>query len=293
MTQIEKRNARTGYMFIAPALLHFLVFTLFTLLSAITLSFCKTDFLSPLQFVGFQNYIKAFSSTRTLLVFGNTLYFMTFAVIFNVGVGLLTSLLINVKMPKGFAYYFRLAFFLPVIVSLVNVSLMWGLLFSKDLGVINYFLNQLGIKSIGWLSDPEIAMNTIIFVDVWKNMGFPMLIFLAALQNIPVSYYEAARIDGANGFQTFRYITFPALTPIVFFNVIYFCIGALQVFDSTRLLTNGGPGDATRSVAMYIYEKGFEVFDVGVGSAIAVLLFIVVLMFTIVQFTVSKYWVQE
>lgn len=274
-------------------MIHFLIFTLFTLICVFGLSFCKTDFLQPLEFVGFKNYIKAFRDPRTFTVFKNTFYFTFVATFFNVSCGLGLALLVNKIKAKGVSYYFRLAFFLPVIVSLVNVSLMWGILFNRDLGAINSYLNLMGFQSVGWLSDPKIAMSTVIFVDVWKNCGFPMLIFLAALQNIPVSYYEVAKIEGVTPWQSFRHITFPSLTPTIFFNIIYFCIGALQVFDSTRLLTNGGPGDSTRSVAMYIYEKGFEVFDVGYGSAVSVVLFFVILIFTIIQFVGSKYWVVE
>lgn len=291
MTRLQKRNLKWGLFFIAPTVIHFLLFTLFTLICVFVLSFCKTDFLSPIKFVGFRNYIKAFQDPRTFIVFKNTFYFTIVATFFNVSCGLGLSLLVSKIKNKGLSYYFRFAFFLPVIVSLVNVSLMWGVLLNKDLGTINSYLQMLGFNSVGWLSDSKIAMNTVIFVDVWKNCGFPMLIFMAALQNIPHAYYEVAELEGVTPWQRFRYITFPLLTPTIFFNIIYFMIGALQVFDSTKLLTDGGPGDSTRSVAMYIYEKGFEVFDVGYGSAVAVVLFFIILLITIIQFIGSKRWV--
>lgn len=293
LSRLEKRNLKWGLFFISATLIHFLIFTLFTLVCVFVLSFGKTDFLSPLKFVGLKNYIKAFHDPRTWTVFKNTFYFTFFATFFNVSCGLGLALLVNKIKNKPFSYYLRLSFFLPVIVSLVNVSLMWSNLLNTDMGAVNSYLHMLGIEPVGWLSNSKIALNTVIFVDVWKNCGFPMLIFLAALKNIPNTYYEVAQMEGANGWQTFRYITFPSVTPTVFFNIIYFCIGALQVFDSTKLLSNGGPGDATRSVAMYIYEKGFQTFDVGYGSAIAVMLFTIILGFTILQFKVSKLWVIE
>lgn len=293
MSRMKKRNLKWGLIFTAPTLIHFLIFSLYTLVCVFVLSFCDTDFLSPIKFVGFKNYIKAFNDPRTFTVFKNTFFFTFVATFFNVSCGLGLALLVNKIKSKPISYYCRLAFFLPVIVSLVNVSLMWGVLFNRDLGAINSYLSLIGVQPIGWLSDPKIAMLTVIFVDVWKNCGFPMLIFLAALQNIPVTYYEVGKMEGVTPWQSFKYITFPNLTPTVFFCLIYFCIGALQVFDSTKLLTSGGPGDSTRSVAMYIYEKGFEVFKVGYGSAVAVVLFIIILAFTMIQFVGSKHWVVE
>lgn len=293
MSRLEKRNLKWGLIFIAPTLIHFLIFTFFTLICVFGLSFCKTDFLSPIKFVGLRNYRKAFTDLRTFTVFKNTFFFTFVATFFNVSCGLGLALLVNTIKSKPLSYYLRLCFFLPVIVSLVNVSLMWSILFNRDLGAINAYLSIAGLKPVGWLSDPKIAMLTVIFVDVWKNCGFPMLLFMAALQNIPKTYYEVGKIEGTSPWQSFRYITFPCLTPTIFFNIIYFCIGALQVFDSTKLLTDGGPGDSTRSVAMYIYEKGFEVFDVGYGSAVAVILFFIILGFTILQFAGSKHWVMD
>lgn len=209
----------------------------------------------------------------------------------NVGIGLLLAVILNRKMPKFFVNFFRFSFFLPVVIGYVYVSIVWSNLYSTDTGVFNYFLSLLGLEKVGWLTNKSIVLFSIILMDIWKNAGFFMVIFLAGLQNIPAQYYEAAQIDGANRFRLFRHITLPLLSPTMFFNVIWCSINALQVFDAVYILTQGGPGDASRSIVVYIYESAFQKFNLGYASATSIILFLAIGLLTLIQFRASKKWV--
>ena len=287
----RQREALAGYLFILPTMLGYLTFVIGPILGAIGISFTNYDLLTPPRFAGLSNYLQLFSDPRLRTVYANTIFFTVFAVSFNVGVGLLLAVLINRHMPGPLKYLFRTVYFFPVLVALVYSSIIWQFLYQKDTGVFNYYLSYLNIAPIPWLSGKQWVMPSIIIMDVWKNTGFAMLVFLAGLQNIPQVYYEAAQIDGANRWQLFRNITLPLISPTLFFNLIIFMIGALQVFDSIIVLTAGGPGDASRSLVMYITEKAFQSFDMGYASAVAITLFVVIMIMTLIQFRVSRSWV--
>jgi multiple sugar transport system permease protein len=175
-------------------------------------------------------------------------------------------------------------------VGLIFVAVIWQFLFQKDVGIINYYLSQLGIGPVGWLSNPNVALVSVIILDVWKNVGFAMLIAIAGLQNISSDYYDAAKVDGASAFGTFWRITIPLLSPTILFLVTMNTIGAFKVFESIVVLTNGGPGDATRSLVMYIYEQGFKSLNMGYASAISLLLLAVIVIITALQFFLSRKW---
>ncbi len=217
--------------------------------------------------------------------------FTFLSVLGNVGLGLFGAVLINMKMPNYFLSFLRFSYFFPVIVSLALVSIVWRFFYDTDTGLFNYFFHLINFAKIGWLNDTDMALFSIIMMDVWKNLGFCLIIFLAGLQNIPKMYYEAASIDGASKMQSFFRITLPLLTPSIFVNVTIVTIGALQVFESIYLLTQGGPGDATRSIVIYIYEKAFQEFELGYGSAVAIILMILILIVTLIQIRFSKRWV--
>jgi multiple sugar transport system permease protein len=287
----SQREALAGYLFILPTFIGYTAFVIGPILAAVWISLTSYDMLSSPRFVGLDNYVRLFSDPRLRQVYRNTIFFTVFAVSLNVGVGLLLAILVNRKMPATLRYLFRTAYFFPVLVALVYCSIIWQFLYQKDTGIFNYYLGLLGIAPIRWLSAPEWIMPSIILMDVWKNAGFAMLVFLAGLQNISQSYYEAAEIDGANRWQLFRHITLPLITPTLFFNVIIYMIGALQVFDSIQVLTGGGPGDASRSLVMYIYENAFQLFQMGYASAISITLFIIIMILTLIQFKVSQSWV--
>ena len=231
------REALAGYLFILPTFLGYTIFIVGPIFAAIGYSLTSYDILSPAEFIGFRNYLDLLTDPRLQKVYWNTIYFTVVAVTFNVGMGLLLAVLINRHMPSFLRYLFRTAYFFPVLVALAYSAIIWQYLYQKDTGIINYYLHFLNIVPIPWLSSPLWVMPSIIIMDVWKNTGFAMLVFLAGLQGISQDYYESAALDGANRWQSFRHITLPLITPTLFFNVIIYMIGALQVFDSIVVLT--------------------------------------------------------
>jgi multiple sugar transport system permease protein len=287
----RQREAFWGFLFILPTYLGFAVFVLGPLIAVAGISLTKFDVLGGAEFTGLANYQNMLGDTRLRTVYANTFFFTIFAVIFNVGIGLTLAVLLNRRMPNFLRNFFRSVYFFPLLVAHTYVAVIWQFLYQRDTGVINYYLSLLGIGPISWLASPNWVLPSVIIMDVWKNTGFAMLIFLAGLQNIPRDYYEAARIDGANTRQLFLKITLPLLSPTIFFVLVIFMIGAIQVFDTIIVLTGGGPGDASRSVVMYIYEQAFQKFDLGYASTIAMTLFAVILALTLLQFWFGRRWV--
>lgn len=285
------REAISGYLFILPTFIGYTAFVVGPILATVGLSFTSYDILSPPESVGLENYGQLFSDTRLHVVYRNTVLFTVFAVTFNIGLGLLLAVLINRKIPALLRYVLLSAYFFPVLVAHVYVAIIWEFLYQRDTGIINYYLSVFGMEPIPWISSAQWAMPSIIIMDVWKNAGFAMLVCLAGLQNVPQVYYEAASLDGARAWHRFRDITLPLISPTLFFLFVVSTIGALQVFDSIHVLTDGGPGDATRSIVMYLREMAFSSFRMGYASAIAVTLFIVIMALTLAQFRFSRAWV--
>ena len=284
-------EALTGYLFILPTFIGFVLFILYPIVESIRISFMDYSILRGSEYIGFQNYADALADPRLRITYGNTIVFTLFAVFFNAGVGLLLAVALNRRMPIFVRNLYRSIFFFPVLVAHTYIAVIWRFLYHKDTGVINFYLGEIGIAAVPWLSQGNWAMVAIIILDVWKNTGFAMLVFLAGLQNIPSDYYESAQLDGANERQIFFRITLPLLSPTIFFILVIFMIGALQVFDSIQVLTSGGPGDATRSVVMYIFEKAFMRFDMGYAAAISMTLFAIILVLTLIQFRIGRRWV--
>ena len=285
MATLQQREMRAGYLFILPAYIIYLAFLLLPMLAALGLSFAQMDRISwDIEWVGFENFEWILSDPRFWKTFRNTFYFISMAVIGNVGLGLLIALALDRAIPAPILYLLRLAYFLPVLVSLAFVSFIWKFLYSTDLGVINYFLRQVGLSNVPWLTSSSMAMFSVVIMDVWKNMGFFFIIFLAALQGVPRRLMEAASIDGAKGWTVLRRIKIPYIAPVILFCITYATIGGLQVFDSIKILTDGGPGDATRSVVMYMVSEAFNVGDLGTGAASAMILFLTIGIVVAVQF---------
>ena len=292
-SQLQRAEARAGYLFILPAVLLYLVFVLAPVLVTCILSFTYFDPMAGSRWVGFDNYVRFFTDDRSLQIFWNTLRFTLFAVTGNICVGMLFALALDRKMPAVLLYLFRLAYFLPVIIAAAFVSIVWGYFYGDDLGVINYYLIRLGFSPVHWLTSSRTAMMSIVIMDVWKNAGFFMIIFIAALQGVPKTILEAALMDGASYWRRFFRIVLPWISPVVFFAIVYASIGALQVFESIVILTQGGPGDATRSMSILIVEEAFDTFEIGYAAAIAVVMTAVILVITIVQFLASRAWVRQ
>lgn len=286
-SDLSRSQAVAGYLFASPAMLLYFVFVLVPVILTIVLSFAYYDPQLGSHWVGFDNYRRFFTDPRSLQIFWNTLRFTLMAVTGNVTVGLLLALALNRAMPAWLLYFFRLAFFLPVMIAAAFVAIVWGY-FLNDNGIFNYYLTRLGFGPVRWLTSAASAMPSIVFMDVWKNTGFFMIIFIAALQGVPRNIQEAAIMDGASPWRRFWRITLPWISPVVFFAVVYASIGALQVFESIYILTKGGPGDVTRSMSILIVEEAFGSYHIGYGAAVAVVMTVVILMITLVQFVVSR-----
>jgi multiple sugar transport system permease protein len=286
-SDLRKSQARAGYLFAFPALALYFVFVLAPVIVTVILSFSYYDPQLGSHWVGLDNFKRFFFDFRSKQIFWNTLRFTLFAVTGNVSVGLLLAIALNRAMPGWLLYFFRLAFFLPVIIAAAFVSIVWGY-FYQDNGIFNYYLSHLGLPPVRWLTSAANAMPSIVFMDVWKNTGFFMIIFIAALQGVPKNIIEAAIMDGTSPWRRFWRITLPWISPVVFFAIVYASIGALQVYESIYILTKGGPGDATRSMSINIVEEAFGSFQIGYGASVAVVMTLVILVITGVQLFVSR-----
>ncbi len=287
----KRREAFVGYLFILPTYVGFVIFILYPLIESMRISFQEFSLLRGSTYIGLENYAQMFADPRLRISYINTIIFTLFAVFFNAGIGLMLAVMLNRRLPVLMRNLYRSIFFFPVLIAHTYIAVIWRFLYQQDTGVINYYLGLFGIDAIPWLSNAHWAMAAIIILDVWKNTGFAMLVFLAGLQSIPNEYYEAAQLDGANERQLFSRITIPLLSPTIFFILVIFMIGALQVFDTIIVLTAGGPGDATRSVVLYIYEIAFRTFNMGYAAAVSMTLFAIILALTVLQFWISRRWV--
>ncbi|HET6889542.1 MAG TPA: sugar ABC transporter permease [Pyrinomonadaceae bacterium] len=289
--KIPNKESLCGLLFISPTLLGFLVFFLGPIFAVLFLSFTRYDMFSAPESAGLANYAKLLTDSQLHKVYGNTFFFGTAAIILNVSLGLFLAILVNQRLPAFLRYLLRTVYFFPVLVGMIYAATVWKFLFNRDLGVINYYLHYIGVGPVSWLTSSQFALWSIILVYMWKNVGFTMLTTLAGLQGIPQDIYEAAAIDGARPFAMLRKITIPLLSPVILFNVVITLINTMQEFDSIVALTNGGPGNASRTVSLYIYEKAFRGLDMGYASAIAVTLFLVIALLTALQFSLSRRWV--
>src|SRR4051794_19564272 len=291
-SQLRSSQARTGYFFIFPTMVLYLAFVLLPVIVTVILSFASYDPQFGSHWVGFDNFRRFFTDPRSVQIFWNTLRFTAMAVTGNVTVGLLLALALNRAMPGWLLYFFRLAFFLPVIIAAAFVAIVWSYFF-KDNGIFNYYLAHLGLPTVRWLNSAQTAMPSIVFMDVWKNTGFFMVIFIAALQGVPKSIIEAALMDGTPAWRIFFRITLPWISPVVFFAIVYASIGALQVYESIVILTQGGPGDSTRSLSILIVEEGFGSYHIGYAASISVVMTVIILIITAVQQLLSRRWVRQ
>ena len=252
-SDLRTSQARAGYLFMLPSFALYAVFVLAPVVVTAILSFSYYDPMLGSRWVGFANYARFLSDDRSLQIFWNTLRFAFFAVTFNVSVGLLLALALNRAMPAALLYFFRLAFFLPVVIAAAFVSIVWSYLYGDQLGVINYYLISWGFQPVRWLTSSNNAMMSIIIMDVWKNTGFFMIIFIAALQGVPKTIIDAAVMDGASYWRRFFRVVLPFISPVVFFAIVYASIGALQVYelivDSYRKAARATPPARCRSTS--------------------------------------------
>ena len=284
----QMRKNWTAYLFLAPGLLHFLIFTLFAVSFAFYISFHKWNIIQPDKpFVGLDNYVKLFHDPRFLRAVTNTLTFMV-GVPLGLASGLSVALLLNTKV-RGQAIY-RTLFYIPVVTPLVVSSIIWKWVYQGDYGLLNYYLLKFGLieHKIVWLADPNLALPALIIMGIWGGTGGTMVIYLAGLQSIPEEMYDAAKVDGANALQRLLYITIPLLRPTTFFLLVTSVIGTFQIFTEVYIMTNGGPLNRTTTIGYYLYTKAFRELDMGYATAMAFVLFAMIFVFTVIQWKYTR-----
>jgi multiple sugar transport system permease protein len=278
-----------GYVLIAPQMIGFAAFVLGPLVAVVYYSFTEYNNLSgDISFVGGANYQRLLDDPLAVEVAQHTAVFALGLVPLNIGLALLLAVLLDQGL-RG-TLLFRAVFFSPTVVSIIAWTIVWGFLLSKD-GGVNLLLRSVGIDGPNWLREPDTAMLSVIVVQVLKGVGINMVLFLAALQSVPMELKEAARVDGARAGTIFRRITLPMISPTMFLAAIVTVIGSLQVFGQILVLTGGGPGNSTTVLAFYIYQQAFKFFDLGYASALALLLFGAILILTLGQWWSRKKWV--
>ena len=285
----RRKEGLVAAVMVAPNLIGLLVFMVVPTVISILMSFTDWNLLNTSSFIGLANFKEAFSDPLFWKTLNNTVVYVFWKVPFNIFISLILAVLINQRMYGR--TFFRAILFLPMIASSVSVALLWQPLFDMSSGMLNKILTTIGLPPSTWIYDPKTSMMSVVIVALWKEIGYYMVMFLAGLQSIPSTYYEAASIDGASAARKFLFITIPLISPTTFFVMIISIIGSFQIFDLTTVLTAGGPSNSTNTLIMYVYQAGFRFFRMGYASALSTILFVIVLIFTIIQDKLSKKWV--
>ncbi|MEZ4870207.1 MAG: sugar ABC transporter permease [Caldilineaceae bacterium] len=279
-----QRNLPYVALFLAPGLIGLLIFTIIPVLASFGLAFTDWNLLSPPAWIGVDNF-RAMLDDRVLwIALRNTLTYAVMIIPTSTALALLLALALNREFT-GIAL-FRLAFLIPGVTSLVAIAMVWRWLYNDQFGLINAGLRAVGLPAVGWLTTTTWVLPAIVLMNLWSGAGFDSIIYLAALRNIPRHLYEAAELDGANGWHRFWRITFPLLMPIHFYNLVIGVIGAFQVFDVVYIMTQGGPQFASRVYAYHLYLEAFRRFNMGYAAAMAWFLFLIILVITLVQWRV-------
>ncbi len=276
------KDMSTGIIFILPALLGTLIFIIIPVICSFGLSFAQWDLLNPIKFVGIDNYRLLFQEEIFYKILLNTIVFALSTSVLGVIIPLFLAAILNTKI-RGSEFY-KTAYFLPFITPMVVIGIVWQWIFDPNIGILNTYLNL----HINWLYDTAFAMPAIIVVSVWKLIGYNMIIFLSALSGVPQNLYEAAKIDGAGFMQTFKNVTIPIISPTIFFVIVITTISSFQVFDLIYMMTQGGPLNSTNVLVYAIYQNAFEFFNIGKASAIAYVLFFIILVLTLIQWNLRK-----
>lgn len=287
---LAKRERAWAYGLILPWIIGFIVFTLGPMLASLYFSFTDYNVITPPEWVGLDNYRRAFFNDplfwHSLWV---TIKYASMALPLSLILGFSLAILLNQDIPG--VKIWRTVYFLPSVIAGVAVALLWVNIFNPRIGVLNPFLDSvLGIKGPRWLSDPAWALRSLVIMGLW-GIGGSMIVYLAGLQGIPTHLYEAARIDGANRWQTFRNVTLPMMSPIIFYNLVLGMIGTFQYFTEVYVATGGGPIRSTLVYNLYLYQNAFQFFDMGYASMLAWVLFAIIMFFTLLIFRTSEFWV--
>jgi len=282
MSSAERRSLVQGLLFISPWLIGFLIFTVYPLLSSIYYSFHRYDLMTPPVFLGLKNYVRLLTTDEDFrVVMNNTLYYVGLGTPLGVISAFLMANLLNTRLIGRSV--FRAIFFFPSIVPAVIIAVVWQFLLNVQYGAINATLKGFGLPTIPFLSKPELAKPSLILINLWAQ-GSAMVIFLAALRDVPRSLYDAAEVDGANAWHKFWYITIPMCSPVILFNLVMGFIGGFQIFTLPWLLTQGGPHKATEFYSLYLYRNAFSYMRMGKACALAWILFVIIVMFTVILF---------
>ena len=285
----KRHETILGWLMVSPWLIGFICFSALPMFASLIISFTEWDMLSKPEWVGFENYKTLFFEDPLALHSLNiTILFTIVSIPLNIVFGLALAMLLNTSI-RGLAI-FRTIYYLPAILSGVAVALMWRWIFSTEFGLLNALLSMIGIEGPAWLTDRIWVLPSFVIMRLW-SVGGGMIIYLAGLQSIPTNLYEAANIDGANWWHRTRFITLPMLSPTIFFQLIVGFIFSMQIFTEAFIMTNGGPADASLFYLLYLYRQAFQYFDMGYASALAWVLFIVILVLTIILFKTGKSWV--
>lgn len=283
------RNLRNGLLFISPWLIGLMIFTLYPILASFWYSLTSYDVVSPPQFIGLTNYVQLFTTDPLFFrSVGNTAFYALIAVPLSLLISTVVALLLNANV-RGLPF-FRTVFFLPSIVPDIASAMLWSWMLNPQFGLVNMLLKRIGLPALGWLTDPAWSKPALILIGLW-GFGGSMVIFLAALQDIPQHLYEAAELDGAGTAAKTWHVTLPMLTPTIFFNLVLGMIGAFQYFTTAFVLTSGGPAGSTTFYSLMIYNNAFRYFKMGYASALAWLLFAFVFLVTWIIFKTSGRWV--
>jgi len=294
-SKTRQRELIAALCFLLPNLIGFVIFMAGPLFTSLGISFLEWNLLNPPTWLGLENYQHLLQDDDFWLSLRATLYYMAGSVPLSIISALLLALALNQKI-RGITIY-RTLYFIPVVSSMIAVALMWRWMYNPTSGILNYMLDQifttlhLPLTPPDWLQSRVWAMPAIIFMSVWKGLGYNMVLFLAGLQGIPAHLYEAAEIDGATAWRKFWHITLPLLTPTTFFIVIISIIGSFQIFEQAYIMTQGGPARSTVTTVYYIYENGFQWYQMGYASAVAWVLFALILLVTVIQWKYQDRWV--
>lgn len=287
-SKLEKSRNRWGIVFILPQLISLICLGFIPIIIAFVLSFFEWNGFSSPDFVGLENFTSVFTDADTGIAIKNTLLYAVIYVPCSIVLALGLAMLLNRAWGRMF---YRAVFFLPQIVTSVGIAVVWSWIYQPQFGILNMILKFFGLEGREWLRDPATAMGAVVVMSIWWGLGYNIVLFLAGLQNVPRTYIDAAKIDGANERNVFFHITVPLLSPTTLLVTITTMINAFQVFDQMFLLTSGGPAKKTYTMAIHIYQTAFKNYELGKASTIALILFVVVVTVSVVQFKLSNKWV--
>ena len=278
------------WLFVLPAFIPLMVFWIYPILKSLYISFTDWDYMSPTyNFVFLDNFIKLFKDSRFYEALGTTVWFSIGTLFPTIAGGLFLALLLR-KTFRG-SGFFKFILFSPWITPTVAVSIVWTWIFNPDSGLANAVLKFFHLPALQWINSSDTALLSVIVVTVWKSLGYAMIFILSALEIVPTELYEANGLDGANAWQRFRDVTLPCISPTTFFLLIVTMVNSLQAYDQIQILTQGGPSGSTRTLLYMYYQLGFEEYDMGQATAVAIVLIAITVLLSVVQFIISKKWV--